>query len=187
MSAAETALRSKGSLAWAYAMMISLSATLFSLQTSEVRAQTFDFSFSGTHINDYRYPAISSITRGVIAGTGGVITSISGFASGMSSTGLSGNFSFSSSDFDPVYSGYYYTNSSDYIFDVSFKTGFDLSMRDVNNESVVGNYLGTSVVTPSSLAVPEIDGSVVPRAAFVMIGLFWIFKSRQRRLRLAEA
>ena len=100
---------------------------------------------------------------------------------------FAGNFSFSSSDFDPVYSGYYYTNSSDYIFDVSFKTGFDLSMRDVNNESVVGNYLGTSVVTPSSLAVPEIDGSVAPKAAFVMMGLFWLIKSRHRKLVLAQA
>ena len=187
MSAAETALRSRGSLAWAYAMIISLSATLFSLQTSEVRAQTFDFSFSGTHINDYRYPAISSITRGVITGSGGFINSISGFASGMSSTGLSGKFSFSSSDIDSSGSTYYYTNSSDYIFDVTFKTGPDLSMRDVNNQTWVGGYQGTSVVTLRSVAVPEIDGSVVPRAAFVMIGLFWIFKSRQRRLRLAEA
>jgi hypothetical protein len=64
-------------------------------------------------------------------------------------------------------------------------TGYGTSY--VDSYSVYTPFSGSAVVTPSGIAVPEIDGSVVPRAAFVMIGLFWIFKSRQRRLRLAEA
>ncbi len=60
-------------------------------------------------------------------------------------------------------------------------------MGDPSFMTWVGGYQGTPVVTPSGIAVPEIDGSVVPKATFVMMGLFWLFKSRQRRLRLAEA
>ena len=204
MSAAETALRSKGSLAWAYAMMISLSATLFALQTSEVRAETFDFSFSGTSSVG---GGAGSITGGVITGSGGLITNISGTASGMSSVGLNGYFSFSASDAylhassPGVFNTYTYTSSSSYQFSY-LKSGdliqifFDKGGIDsfsggprasfVNKNSPL-RFSGTPVVTPSGIAVPEIDGSVVPRAAFVMIGLFWIFNSRQRRLRLAEA
>jgi hypothetical protein len=38
-----------------------------------------------------------------------------------------------------------------------------------------------------NIAAPEIDGSVAPKAAFVMMGLFWLIKSRQRKLVLAQA
>ena len=191
MSAVETALRSKGSLAWAYAMMISLSATLFALQTSEVRAQTFDFSFSGTD-GTFGYDN-GFITGGVITVSGPVITSISGNASGLSSIGLNnGPFSFSGT-IDSS-SSYSYNNSSDFMFGVYINniaqndftiangTFYVSYVADMNN-----SFVGTSVATLRSVAVPEIDGSVVPRAAFVMMGLFWIFKSRRRRLRLAEA
>ena len=205
MSAAETALRSKGSLAWAYAMMISLSATLLALQASDVRAQTYDFTFSGTSSVG---GGAGSITGGVITGSGGLITNISGTASGMSSVGLNGYFSFSASDaylhasMPGVFNTYTYTSSSSYQFNYMKNDGLDFffdrggtnSMSGAPNDTFVRDatgynptFLGSAVVTPSGIAVPEIDGSVVPKAAFVMMGLFWIFKSRQRRLRLAEA
>jgi hypothetical protein len=38
-----------------------------------------------------------------------------------------------------------------------------------------------------NIAVPEIDGSVAPKTAFVMMGLFWLMKSWQRKLVLAQA
>jgi hypothetical protein len=38
-----------------------------------------------------------------------------------------------------------------------------------------------------NIAAPEIDGSVAPKAAFVMMGLFWLIKSRHRKLVLAQA
>jgi hypothetical protein len=193
MSAAETALRSKGSLAWAYAMMISLSATLFALQASEVRAETFDFTFSGTSSAG---GGPGRIIGGVITGSGGVITNISGTASGMSSVFIDGSFNYLGSnarDNVNAFRTYFYNSSTDYSFffglgDPNFQyMGFYSAFSDVSSLQGTTHFVGTSVVTSSSLAAPEIDGSVVPRAAFVMMGLFWIFKSRQRRLRLAEA
>jgi hypothetical protein len=116
MSAAETALRSKGSLAWAYATMISLSATLFALQTSEVRAETFDFSFSGTSSVG---GGAGGIIGGLITGSGGIITSISGTASGISSVSTDGIFNYLGSDArfnNDGYRYYYYNSSTDYYF-----------------------------------------------------------------------
>ena len=205
MSAVETALRSKGSLLWAYATIISVSVTLLALQVSDVRAETFDFTFSGTSSAG---GGPGSILGGVITGSGGIKTNISGTASGMSSLGFNGYFSFSASDAylhassPGIFNTYTYTSSSSYQFNYMkndflsffFDRGGTNSMCDCPNDTFVTDatgykptFLGSAVVTSSSLAAPEIDGSVVPRAAFVMMGLFWIFKSRQRRLHLAEA
>ena len=78
--------------------------------------------------------------------------------------------------------GVYINNIAQNDFTIANGTFYVSYVADMNN-----SFVGTSVATLRSVAVPEIDGSVVPRAAFVMMGLFWIFKSRQRRLRLAEA
>ena len=191
MSAAETALRSKGSLAWAYAMMISLSATLFSLQASDVRAQTYDFTFSGTYGSD-----TASITSGRIIVDGvNKITSISWVGTDFPYL-LGACPSFSDCTYNlltPSPNSYHYISSTNYDFTVAISgswqrfhlTSSGSYIDSISYPSVI--YAGSAVVTPSALAAPEIDGSVVPRAAFVMMGLFWIFKSRQRRLRLAEA
>ena len=190
MSAAETALRSKGSLAWAYAMMISLSATLFSLQASEVSAQTYDFTFSGTYGSD-----TASITSGRITVDGiDKITSISWV--GTAFPGLLGPCpSFSACTYNSLTTSpniYHYISSTNYDFNVAINGSWQRFHLTSSGSYIDGIYSGAVGYTGTSdfsmnIAVPEIDGSVVPRAAFVMIGLFWIFKSRQRRLRLAEA
>ena len=206
MSAVETALRSKGSLAWAYAMMISLSATLFALQTSEVRAdftfistQTYDFTFYGTNtINSAQNGSmtgqfITVIERENCCGNnlGYHITRVTGNASGLESVGIkNGYFDFQRNDswfadyrYHDNYPTQIYFNLS---IPVDGKTVY-MDFRDGGASVNNGTTYFTSIGIPVALAAPEIDGSVVPRAAFVMIGLFWIFKSRQRRLRLAEA
>ena len=95
---------------------------------------------------------------------------------------------------------YFYNSSTDYDFYLALASPNSQSMGfyidpfygpggAVSSSLGSTTFYGTSVVTlrADAVAAPEIDGSVLPRAAFVMMGLFWIFKSRQRRLRLAEA
>ena len=189
MSAAGKALRSKVSRAWSCATVLMLAATLFAWQTNEVSAETFDFTFSGTFGS-----ATGSITGGLITvdAINNSVTSVSGTAYGMSSVFPDGRFTFSS--FYYVHYKYTYASSTNYEFDIMSAApdyqALYLSSGGAGSRRADGSvpyFAGTSVVTPSGLAAPEIDGSVVPRAAFVMMGLFWIFKSRQRRLRLAEA
>jgi hypothetical protein len=189
MSVAGKALRSQVSQAWSCATVLMLAATFFAWQTNEVSAETFDFTFSGIFGS-----ATGSITGGLITvdAINNSVTSVSGTAYGMSSVFPDGRFTFSS--FYGTSYSYTYVSSTNYEFNImsaapEWQTLYltDHGSASRRSDGSVPYFAGTSVVTSSSLAAPEIDGSVVPRAAFVMMGLFWIFKSRQRRLRLAEA
>ena len=194
----ERTFRPKVPRAWSCATVLMLAATLFALQTDEVSAETYDFTFSGTSSAG---GAAGSILGGVITGSGGIITSISGTASGMSSVLTNGYFNYLGSDARFNLNSnkfYFYNTSSDYSFYLQLG-GPDYQKMTLDSRGGYSNvqslptgtliFSGNAVVTlrGAAVAAPEIDGSVVPRAAFVMMGLFWIFRSRQRRLRLAEA
>ena len=169
-----------------------LSGLLISLLSVSGHASVFDFSWTDSSTN-------SAITGGSITTDGsGLITGVTGTLKWY------GGSEGSIHRFNNIGGNYYlgptattnpfFSNGPLRYFEATGYCCYTFSLT----WSGSGNYYtlsrgdplpptGIAISGPvGSIAVPEIDGSVLPRAAFVTVGLFWLFKSRQRRLRLVE-
>jgi hypothetical protein len=118
--------------------------------------------------------------RGNLVGTGGgTIDSFTGLYGGYGGTysGTPGAYDFTAAPNFSVISG-----SNTYTFGAfSRPTGSAGSYTVVGTLQKGTSLFDTSTQSYSAIATPEIDGSVVPKAGFVIAGLFWLLMQRRRQ------
>ena len=133
------------------------------------------------------------VLSGYLTGTGGNLTGFSGTFNGLAITGFTGNVS--------GYAGTYggssgaWTSSVPINFTIA-SSGGSYSFGSSSISGAAPNYtLDFGVTGPSFLeaqrytvlSAPEIDGSVLPRSGFIVLGLVGLFLYHRRRNELAAA
>ena len=150
------------------------------------------FSFDNTFNSAGAPPTSFPVLDGSLTGSGGNITGFNGTVGGSaveSFTGLGGG----------GYAGGYTGPNGAYAFNgpINFSVtaggstytfgSFGSPSGSNGNYTVSGTfvrgsgYSDLSIQTYSAVAAPEIDGSVVPKAGFVIAGLFWLLMYRRRQ------
>ena len=148
------------------------------------------FSFDNT--SNVTISGTPQVLVGFFTGSGGNITGFNGTFGGSAITGftglISGGYAGSYTGTPGAYamgpniSFSLITSAGTYQYGSSFVSGSSGSYTINGSWSqTAGSGSYSSFQVYSAVTVPEIDGSVVPKAGFVIAGLFWLLMQRRRQ------